>query len=209
MVRGSWPATADRTVPARAWSSSPWMLVGATVILHAAGFGRYVYTLGSNIQVARFSGVRISRVRLTIFTASSLVAALAGRAAGGPARRRARQHGRRLRARHHHHRPLGGVSIFGGRGTMFGVFLSILLILNLRNGLGHRERDRQHPDRRDRRPSDPVGADPEPRRAGPIALRAGRRRSGDVTGDDPGGAATCRMSWLAYHPRPRVEEETP
>jgi rhamnose transport system permease protein len=30
---------------------------------------------------------------------------------------------------------LGGVSIFGGRGTMIGVFLSILVILNLRNGL--------------------------------------------------------------------------
>ena len=31
---------------------------------------------------------------------------------------------------------LGGVSIFGGRGTMLGVILAILLILNLRNGLG-------------------------------------------------------------------------
>ena len=31
---------------------------------------------------------------------------------------------------------LGGVSIFGGKGTMPGVILSILLILNLRNGLG-------------------------------------------------------------------------
>jgi rhamnose transport system permease protein len=30
---------------------------------------------------------------------------------------------------------LGGVSIFGGRGSMVGVMLSILLILNLRNGL--------------------------------------------------------------------------
>ena len=29
----------------------------------------------------------------------------------------------------------GGVSIFGGRGSMLGVFLSILVILNLRNGL--------------------------------------------------------------------------
>ena len=30
---------------------------------------------------------------------------------------------------------LGGVSIFGGRGSMPGVFLSILIILNLRNGM--------------------------------------------------------------------------
>ena len=31
---------------------------------------------------------------------------------------------------------LGGVSIFGGSGTMLGVFLSTVLVLNIRNGLG-------------------------------------------------------------------------
>jgi rhamnose transport system permease protein len=31
---------------------------------------------------------------------------------------------------------LGGVSIFGGSGTMLGVGLAILIVLNLRNGLG-------------------------------------------------------------------------
>jgi rhamnose transport system permease protein len=31
---------------------------------------------------------------------------------------------------------LGGVSIFGGSGSIFGVLLSILIILNLRNGMG-------------------------------------------------------------------------
>jgi rhamnose transport system permease protein len=30
---------------------------------------------------------------------------------------------------------LGGVSIFGGKGSMTGVVLSILIILNLRNGM--------------------------------------------------------------------------
>ena len=31
---------------------------------------------------------------------------------------------------------LGGVSIFGGRGRMSGVLLAVLIVLNLRNGLG-------------------------------------------------------------------------
>jgi rhamnose transport system permease protein len=31
---------------------------------------------------------------------------------------------------------LGGVSIFGGSGSLFGVLLSILIILNVRNGMG-------------------------------------------------------------------------
>jgi rhamnose transport system permease protein len=112
------------------------MLVGATVILRSSGFGRYVYVLGNSIQVARVSGVRVSRVRLTIFTMSSLVAALAGVLLAGRlgAVRGSTAEGFELDIITMV--LLGGVSIFGGRGTMFGVFLSILLILNLRNGLG-------------------------------------------------------------------------
>ena len=30
---------------------------------------------------------------------------------------------------------LGGVSIFGGSGSLYGVLLSILIVLNLRNGM--------------------------------------------------------------------------
>ncbi len=112
------------------------MLVGATLLLRSSGFGRYVYVLGSNIQVARFSGVRISRVRLSIFTMSGLVAALAGvlLAARLGAVRGSTAEGFELDIITMV--LLGGVSIFGGRGTMPGVILSILLILNLRNGLG-------------------------------------------------------------------------
>jgi rhamnose transport system permease protein len=112
------------------------MLVGATVLLRSSGFGRYVYVLGSNIQVARFSGVRISRVRLSIFAMSGLVAALAGvlLAARLGAVRGSTAEGFELDIITMV--LLGGVSIFGGRGTMPGVILSILLILNLRNGLG-------------------------------------------------------------------------
>jgi rhamnose transport system permease protein len=112
------------------------MLVGATILLHASGFGRYVYVLGNSLQVARFSGVRISRLRLTIFTMSSLVAAVAGilLAARLGAVRGSTAEGFELDIITMV--LLGGVSIFGGRGTMPGVILSILLILNLRNGLG-------------------------------------------------------------------------
>ncbi len=112
------------------------MLVGATVLLRSSGFGRYVYVLGSSLQVARFSGVRISRLRLAIFTMSGLVAALAGvlLAARLGAVRGSTGEGFELDIITMV--LLGGVSIFGGRGTMPGVILSILLILNLRNGLG-------------------------------------------------------------------------
>jgi rhamnose transport system permease protein len=112
------------------------MLIGATVLLQSSGFGRYVYVLGNSVQVARFSGVRISRLRLAVFTMSGAVAAMAGvlLAARLGAVRGSTAEGFELDIITMV--LLGGVSIFGGRGTMPGVILSILLILNLRNGLG-------------------------------------------------------------------------
>jgi len=112
------------------------LLLGATVLLRSSAFGRYVYVLGNSQEVARFSGVRVARLRLSIFTLSGFVAALAGilLAARLGAIRGSTAEGFELDIITMV--LLGGVSIFGGRGTMPGVILSILLILNLRNGLG-------------------------------------------------------------------------
>ena len=68
---------------------------------------------------------------------------------------------------------LGGVSIFGGRGTMLGVFLSILLILNLRNGLGLANVTGNTQTGVIGAPPDPVGADPEPGECRSLAVRPG------------------------------------
>jgi rhamnose transport system permease protein len=108
----------------------------AIVILHFSGFGRKVYVIGNSKSVARYSGVGVPRVKTILYVASGLMSALAGLF---------------LAARFGTVRGdiaygweldiitlvlLGGVSIFGGSGTLYGVFLSILIILNVRNGMG-------------------------------------------------------------------------
>jgi rhamnose transport system permease protein len=107
----------------------------AIVLLHRSGFGRYTYVLGNSRDVARFSGVRVRRVQLWIFTMSGLVAAIAGVifAARLGAVRGSTAEGFELEIITMV--LLGGVSIFGGSGTMVGVILSTFLVLNLRNGL--------------------------------------------------------------------------
>jgi len=111
------------------------LLVVATVLLQFSGFGRYVYVVGSNREVARFSGVRVTRVKLAVFAMSGLVSAFAGvlLAARLGAVRGSTAQGFELDIITMV--LLGGVSIFGGSGSMAGVILSILVILNLRNGL--------------------------------------------------------------------------
>lgn len=111
-------------------------LVIAIVVLQYSGFGRYVFVIGNSKEVARYSGVQVQRVKVILYMASGFVAALGGilLASRLGAVRGSTAEGFELDVITMV--LLGGVSIFGGTGSLFGVLLSILLILNLRNGMG-------------------------------------------------------------------------
>lgn len=111
------------------------LAIGVGVLLHRTGFGRQVLVIGSNAEVARFSGLNVERVKITLFLMSGFISAFAGLLYA------ARLASVRGDAANGFELDiitmvlLGGVSIFGGKGTMPGVILSILIILNLRNGM--------------------------------------------------------------------------
>jgi rhamnose transport system permease protein len=111
------------------------LLVLSIIILQYSAFGRYVYVIGNNKEVARYAGVKVQRTKMILFVASSTIAALAGILYG------ARLGAVRGDSAYGFELDiitmvlLGGVSIFGGSGSMWGVLLSILIILNLRNGM--------------------------------------------------------------------------
>ena len=111
------------------------LMIGGAVLLHRTGFGRQVYVIGTNAEVARFSGVNIAEVKSILFLASGLVSAVAGLfyAARLASVRGDAAFGFELDIITMV--LLGGISIFGGKGTMLGVLLSILIVLNLRNGM--------------------------------------------------------------------------
>jgi rhamnose transport system permease protein len=111
------------------------LAVIATIVLHFTGFGRLTYVIGSSAPVAKYSGVSVARTQIAIFVMSGLVSALAGvlMAARLGAVRASTAEGFELDIITVV--LLGGVSIFGGVGTMVGVLLSTYLVLNLRNGL--------------------------------------------------------------------------
>jgi rhamnose transport system permease protein len=111
------------------------LLIILGILLHRTGFGREVYVIGNNAEVARYSGVSVGRVKAALFVMSGLTAALAGLlyAARLGSVRGDTAFGFELDIITMV--LLGGVSIFGGKGTMLGVLLSILIVLNLRNGM--------------------------------------------------------------------------
>jgi len=111
-------------------------LVVAGVVLARTALGRRVYVVGDNADVARYSAINVARFKLGLFVASGTVAAVAGLlyAARLGSVRGDLASGFELDIITMV--LLGGVSIFGGAGTMTGVGLAVLIVLNLRNGLG-------------------------------------------------------------------------
>jgi rhamnose transport system permease protein len=111
-------------------------LVVGGVVLARTALGRRVYVIGDNADVARYSAINVARFKLGLFVASGTVAAVAGLlyAARLGSVRGDLASGFELDIITMV--LLGGVSIFGGAGTMTGVGLAVLIVLNLRNGLG-------------------------------------------------------------------------
>lgn len=111
------------------------LLVGLWILLHRSGFGRQVFVIGTNAEVARFSGLDVARVKTILFVISAVVSAIAGLFYAARLSSVRGDSGLGFELDIITMVLLGGVSIFGGKGSMLGVILSILIILNLRNGM--------------------------------------------------------------------------
>lgn len=115
-----------------------WMLVLFAIlwfVLDRTVFGRHVYATGGNPEAASLSGVNVDRVQILVYTLSGLTAAVAGvilTSRLGSAQPTAGA-GYELDAITAV--VLGGTSLAGGRGWIFGTLLGALLIGVLNNGL--------------------------------------------------------------------------
>ena len=106
------------------------------VLLHRTNFGRAIYAIGNNATGAMFSGIRVERVKFTLFLLTGLMSGVAAIC---------------LTSRLGSTRPsiatgweleivtmvvLGGVSILGGSGTIVGVFIAAFVMGLVTFGLG-------------------------------------------------------------------------
>jgi rhamnose transport system permease protein len=105
------------------------------VLLHATPFGRSIFAIGANEEAAYFSGLRVKRVKLILFTLSGAVAALAGVVISLRNSTAAANVGQGFELTVVTAVLLGGVSIFGGRGTIAGVILALLLLGGIQKAL--------------------------------------------------------------------------
>ena len=105
------------------------------VLLHATPFGRAIYAIGSNEEAAFFTGLRVKRIKLILFVLSGTIAALAGIVISLRNSTAAANVGQGFELTAITAVLLGGVSIFGGRGTIAGVILALLLLGGIQKAL--------------------------------------------------------------------------
>jgi rhamnose transport system permease protein len=105
------------------------------IALHATPFGRPLFVMGANAEAARYAGLRVKRTKFRLFVLSGLVCAFAGILYTFRLSTAVQDNGIGLELSVVTVVLLGGVSIFGGRGSILGVVLAIAVFAGLQSAL--------------------------------------------------------------------------
>jgi rhamnose transport system permease protein len=98
------------------------------VVLHKTPVGRSLYAIGLNKEAAFFSGIRVNRTKLILYVLSGVVCAFAGIVYAFQNDSSIYTAGTGLELNVVAVVLFGGVSIFGGKGSLLGVVLSVLIV---------------------------------------------------------------------------------
>lgn len=121
-------------LPLQLWVFIIMALVSA-VVLRSTVLGRALYAIGNNAVGARFSGLPVGRNLMTIYSFSGLMAALAAIIFVSRVTTTRSDMGTGVELDAIAAVVLGGTSIFGGKGSIMGTVIGLVLIQLLKNGL--------------------------------------------------------------------------
>lgn len=105
----------------------------ATLFLKNTVLGRQIYGVGSNERAARLSGVNVSRVRMFCYTLTGFLAAYAGIMTSGLLSNSATNAGIGTELDVIAAAVIGGASLAGGEGTVYGAVIGAAIMAVLRN----------------------------------------------------------------------------
>ncbi|MEV0083070.1 ABC transporter permease [Saccharopolyspora sp. NPDC050642] len=108
--------------------------VAGHVVLTRTRLGRYAYVMGSNMEAARLSGVPVRRYTTSVYVLSGALAGLGGMIAASRIHSGQPNFGEGLELDVIAAVVIGGASLFGGRGTVWGSLIGAFLVAVIRNG---------------------------------------------------------------------------
>ncbi len=121
-------------VPVQVWILGVAIII-TWLVLSRTTFGRSLYAIGSNELAARFAGIPVNRNKLIIYMYSGFMSALAAVVFVSRVTTTRADMGSGIELDAIAAVVLGGTSIFGGVGSVFGTALGLILIQVLKNGL--------------------------------------------------------------------------
>ncbi|TDE09669.1 ABC transporter permease [Jiangella asiatica] len=105
----------------------------ALIVVRKTVFARHVYAIGGNERAARLSGIPVTRIKVTVFAISGLLAALAGIIHAGQLNQGSPNDGMGYELDAIAAVVIGGTSLMGGVGTVSGTLAGALLLGILNN----------------------------------------------------------------------------
>lgn len=111
------------------------VVIIAYVVLRHTTAGRYIYATGANERAARLSGIRPERLKLIVFVVTGLLTGLAGLILASLMNAGQPTAGRGFELTVVAAVILGGTSLTGGRGSLLGTLLGVLVLKVIDNGI--------------------------------------------------------------------------
>ena len=115
------------------------ILFGLAFIFHFIAnrtrFGRYVYAVGGNAEAAYLSGINVRGITLRVFATMGALMAIAGVVMTARVGSASPEAGRLLELDAIAACVIGGASLMGGRGSIFGAILGAFVMESLNNGM--------------------------------------------------------------------------
>lgn len=105
------------------------------LMLTKTRFGRHIYAVGGNKEATRRAGINVTFIQIAVFTLCSTIAAAGGILQASRGLGVASQVSPSLLLEAIAAAVIGGVSLFGGRGSVWSIVLGALIIGSLENGL--------------------------------------------------------------------------
>jgi simple sugar transport system permease protein len=103
------------------------------LILKYSAFGRYIYAIGGNEQAARLAGIHVDQIKIAVYAISGLLASLAGVLYTSQYRQGKPDAGAGGELDAIAAVVIGGTNLMGGKGTMTGTFVGVLIFGFLTN----------------------------------------------------------------------------
>ncbi|MDO4489676.1 MAG: ABC transporter permease [Lachnospiraceae bacterium] len=111
------------------------ILVICFFLLYKTKYGRYIYAVGGNLNGARVSGINTKQIMCTVYIISGVLSALAGVITSARVTSGVTSTGDGYETDAIAAVVIGGTSLAGGRGRLWGTIVGILIMHILSNGL--------------------------------------------------------------------------